>query len=340
MTFEEILRGQIADQVIGGAVIVAGDSEKIQFVYECGSAVPGAEDRPMRRDTVIDIASVTKVVVTATALGICRDHGLVDFDRPFTDYLPEYTGKLKAPVTLRDLALHISGFVNPAGKPRIYMADDGKTIRANFLRCSPLFPVRTHYEYCCWNYLLLGAIVENLVKCPLDQFAAREIFAPLGMVSSAMGAPKEGTAAVRLSQTEGAAAPGTISDPAARRLFRDGLTAGNAGAFSTADDLARFCAWMLREEGILSHDSFCELKRNCMPTTFDVRRSFGWVIEDAYKPKNFSEHTIYHSGWSGQSVYVDWRAGRYVIVLTSRCGDYERAKRGRALVAAQIIDRW
>lgn len=338
---ENIIGNAISDGVIHGAAIVGGDNARSLFQHSQGQAV-GGTDIAMTTRTIIDIASVSKVVATATALAICRDRGLIDFDAPFTEYLPEFRAELPAPIRVRDLAMHISGFGHRAGERRQYDASTGPEIMNNILAFPPLYPPGEHFEYACWNFLLLGRIVERLSGRSLVTFCHDEIFAPLAMHDSSMGQPVSDDPQ-RLAQTEGCSAPGQISDFIARRVFRDGGSAGNAGVFSNADDLAIFCQCLLNQghygkdkQALFSAATFAELTTNRMPDGMP-KRSFGWVMADQYKPRNSSEKIIYHSGWSGQTIFADIAKKRFVVVLTTRCGDYDRAKQERTNLADEVF---
>lgn len=338
---ENLINKAIEDGVIHGAAIVGGDNTQVLFRHSQGLAV-GATDIAMTTRTIIDIASVSKVVATTTALAICRDRGLINFDAPFTDYLPDFRAELPAPIRVRDLAMHISGFGHRPGQPRQYDAATGGEIMDKILAFPPLYRPGEHFEYACWNFLLLGRMVERLSGRTLATFCQDEIFTPLGMHDSSMGRPVCNDPQ-RLAQTENCSAPGQISDFIAKRVFRDGGCAGNAGVFSSAEDLAVFCQCLLNQgrydnnaKALFSAEAFAELTTNRMPEGMP-RRSFGWVMADEYKPQNSSEKIIYHSGWSGQTIFADIAQKRFVVVLTTRCGNYDRAKQERSDIAGELF---
>ncbi|WP_295810096.1 serine hydrolase [uncultured Victivallis sp.] len=341
--WEEIIGDEINDGVIDGAALLVCDPERELFQYACGEAADGVA---MNCDTIIDVASVTKAVATATALLLCHSRGMVDFDAPFTRYLPDFTAPLPGgPITVRELALHISGFSHENQPERQYFAEDGCELLRNTLRFPPLFPPRTHFEYACWNYLLLGQIVERITGRRLTEFCQTELFEPLGMTDSSLGRPVI-TAPGRLAQTCGTNAPGEISDFVAFRVYRDGGCAGNAGMFSTARDLGKFCRMLLqggRLPGggeLFPEARLREFTVNAMPPHLPVKRSFGWIMRDAYRPESASDQIIYHSGWSGQTLYIDFGLRLCVVVLTTRRGDYERAKRDRSRIASLLLEKF
>ncbi|MDD2710067.1 MAG: serine hydrolase [Verrucomicrobiae bacterium] len=333
---EEEITFEINNGIIHGATIHAGTLSDTLIEKAWGYADIDGNVK-MRTDTIIDMASVTKALATTSALAICFDEGLLDFDTPFTAYLPEYTAPLKNPVTVRDLAMHLSGF----GQQNHYTANTGGEIRKKLVSVPPQNPPREKFEYSCWNYHLLGMIIENVTGKSLDHFCSERIFSPLGMRNTSLGKPLTSNPEL-LAKTCGTEKPGQISDFIAFKLYRDGFTAGNAGVFSCAPDLAKFCRCLLNsgkysEEKQLFSDAAFEAITT--PRMFDaaVKRSLGWIVSDELKPRGFSPRTIYHSGWSGQTIFLDLDKAFYAVVLTTRTlNEYERARRGRFKMIEEI----
>ena len=330
---KEIAQKSIDDGHIAGIAVICGTSTSIEKSFHLGNSSKNGQI-PFDTNSIIDMASVTKAVAISTALAICNDRELIDLDAPFTKYLPQYKCNLKDTPTVRDLAMHVSGFIGkPYGK-----AKNGKDMLELSLKFKPKRKTGLKYEYACWNFILLGQILENITKQPLSEFCKKEIFQPLNMSSTSLGLPIN-TEKTRLSKTMNSPDFGTISDPHANIIFRDGLCAGNAGMFSTAIDLSKYCQMMLNsgklnDKQILGK-SFTELTTNKCQAP-NAKRSFGWDMTKTSLPKNFSELSITHSGWSGQSVFIDIKNNKFVVVLTVRCGNYEKAKQERIDIAEEI----
>jgi CubicO group peptidase (beta-lactamase class C family) len=292
------IKQEIAAGIIHGAVVYAGTIQETFLAKAWGHADANGQ-RPMRIDTVFDLASVTKVLATTSALALCCDDGLVDLDAPFTYYLPEYAAPLPEPITVRELATHQSGL----GQQSHYDAPEGPEIRRKILTTSPGGP-RGKFEYSCWNFQLLGMVVENVAGCPLPEFCRKRIFEPLGMRETSLGSPLPTVPAGRLSRSFATDKPGQISDFVAFRLYRDGLTAGNAGAFSCAPDLVKFCRCLLQNgnygqgERLFSAQALAAMSAVYIQDG-PVQCGLGWLVADELKPPGFSAMTIYHSGWSG-----------------------------------------
>ncbi len=171
----EIIESEIRDGVIRGAAIYAGTLDEVCFAESFGFA-DEACTVPMGLGTIIDIASVTKVTATITALLVCRSRGLIDFDAPFTDYLPEYSAKLREPISVRELANHVSGFIEPSDRPRYYWDESGTVMLQKLMQLPPQHEKTAAPVYACWNYLLLAKVLENVAgKSIIDFLQNRDI---------------------------------------------------------------------------------------------------------------------------------------------------------------------
>lgn len=332
---KEEIDKSIAKDHIAGVAICVGDLSGIKFSYAQGMSEKGG-NTPMTIDTIIDVASVTKVVATTTALAILKDRGEIDFDKPFNKYLPEYTPKLDNPPTIREMSAHISGFNNSP-----YWRDcDGRVMAKTALTTHPPAQPRKAYRYSCWNFILLGFLVENVAQQPLRIFCQNEIFKPLGMSDSSMGTPIANGQS-RYARTITTSKAGEISDPPARAIYASNLCSGNAGLFTTANDLSKFCRMILGKgklgnTRILSEERINELSKIVFKDTKGNARTFGWNASS--RLKNFSDKFIYHTGWSGQSVYIDLENNIFAIVLTVRCSHYPNPSAERKVFAELALE--
>ena len=338
-----IFKAEIADGVIHGAAVVSGGLEDETLSCSWGWA-DAAHTVPMTTRTVIDMASVTKVAAGVTAYLVAHAKGTVDFDVPFTNYLSSYKVLLPRSVTIRDLANHISGFGEADGSPRVYFSRDAKTMLGNILSMPPKAPTQGKVVYSCRNYVLLGQVFEAVTGQKVNDFCRKEIFDPLGMKDTSLGTPPPGIGVARLAQTMGTEHPGTLSDFVAKPLWDAGIGTFNAGMFSTAEDMAKLMRVYLRggvtDNGtrLFGAAEMAEIAPS--PTNrIDGARSFGWQSFGGSLPAAFFGTSLFHSGWSGQTVLFDQKRRRYAIILTTRCGDYARAKRDRfAAIAALMAD--
>ena len=337
-----IFEAEIRENVVHGAAVVAGgiDGETLTGAWGWADA---AHTAPMTTRTVVDIASVTKVAAGATAYLIEHAKGRVDFDASFTNYLASYTAPHARTVTIRDLANHVSGFGEADGSPRVYFNKDAKAMLRNVLSMPPKVPTHGKVVYSCRNYILLGQAFESAVGCGAAEFCRREIFGPVGMVDSSLGAPLAKIGKGRLAQTMYTDRPGVISDEVARPLWAAGIGTFNAGMFSTAEDLAKLMRVYLRggvcDNGtrLWGADEMAQIAPS--PTNrINGARTFGWQYVAGELPNELRGTSLFHSGWSGQTILFDLKRRRYAVVLTTRCGDYSRAKKDRFKAIASLID--
>ena len=329
-----IFEAEMRDRVIHGATVMAGDVNGTDVVFSWGWA-DAAHTIPMTPRTVIDMASVTKTAAGVTAYLVAHARGKVDVDMPFTNYLSAYSAPLSRTITLRDLANHVSGFGEADGKgKRVYFSDDPRTMLRNILSMPPKNPLTGKVVYCCRNYVLLGQAFEATLGCRAADFCRKEIFQPAGMSDTSLGAPLPSIAPERLAQTCGTKKGGVISDFVARPLWAAGIGTFNAGLFSTAEDMAKLMRVYLRggvcDDGTrLFGEAEMALIAPSATNKVEGARTFGWQSSSENLPPELFGTSLFHSGWSGQTVLFDLKRRRYAIVITTRCGAYKRAKRDR-----------
>lgn len=309
----QAVRREIEAGLFPGVVLLVGRPGRVLYHEAFGDARIVPEKLPMQKDGIFDLASVTKVVATATAFGVCVDDGLLRFGMPIGQGLPDLSGSGIDPITVDQLATHTSGLDNAKyhGRAR------GEAMLEQMLHASPQWTPGSRYFYSCLNMILLGRMVERASGQRLDAFCQSRIFGPLGMRDTAFGPLRPGPRVV----PSGAAEIGQIEDEQARFA---GRPVGNAGLFSTAGDLARFCEMMLGggrlgDVRILSPDSYRRMTRNQLGPPLPPR-GFGWEMDrqSLHRPRRLSEKAYGHSGHTGQSIWIDPDNQVYVIVLTNR----------------------
>jgi len=324
-----------ADGLFHGAVLAAGTREGLSALHAWGDASVSPAPKVMTVDAVFDVASVTKAVATTSACGICIDQGMLDPNAAVADYLPDIGGFGVAPIRVRDLATHTSGFDN-----RKFDHLEPDEMLVAMVETPAQWAPGERFTYSCRNYVVLSLLVERVSGLDLGSFCERHVFGPCGMSETRFG-PLAGDLG-RVVPT--AVAPGTISDEQAQHATRP---VGNAGLFSTAADLALLCRMILNggrvgQHRVLGQNALRWLLNEQSPPGLQ-RRSFGWdmapVEESPGRPASMSTAAIGHSGWTGQSVWIDPDLALFTIVLTNRThcpgrGDnYVDSKRFRSAAA-------
>ena len=266
--------------------------------------------------TVYDLASLTKVVATTTAIMILYDQGKIRLDAPAARYLPQWKIGAHAGVTVRDLLTHRSGL--PPGRDLWRVGHTPAAARRAVLRTPLESPPGERYVYSDLGADILGFIVEAVSGERLDQYTTDHIFRRLGMTSTRFRPPASWDA--RLARTE--APLGRVHDHNAAAL---GGVAGHAGLFSTAADLGIFAEMMLN--GGAYHG--VRIVRDSTVALFTRRaavghRALGWdTCGGASCGQRMGETGFGHTGFTGTSLWIDPVRDVYVVVLTNwACGDY------------------
>jgi len=315
----------IQDGIYPGAVVVIGRRDTI--LYSSGFGHVTWSDRaqtPTARDTRWDLASLTKVVATTSAVLVMVDQGRVSLDAPVARYLPRFSGQGRERVTVRMLLDHTSGL--PAYLPFYRLATTRRNAVDLLYRQSLRHPPGTVTEYSDLNGMLLGLLVEAVSGSSLDHFASQEVFSPLGMNATAFAPDLPDGALIAPSRRVGCCAvPGRVNDDNA---FLLGGVSGHAGLFSTGLDLARFAQIWLRNGALRSGKFWVQ------PTTMQQfldrlpgeKRALGWEVpESAEEPGRPSVYgtticacAFGHTGWTGTMLWIDPTANLFVIFLTNR----------------------
>lgn len=318
VAIDTAITAAIADKKTPGAVILVGSATEILFCKAYGQRALLPEPEPMTTDTIFDAASLTKPIVTATAIMQLYEHGLIDLDAPACRYLPAFTSNGKDAITIRHLLQHRSGLL--ADNPR----EDytfGKAEAFRHIYALPLkYPINSDYIYSDVGFIVLGEIVTTITGLSLDQYAQQHIFAPLGMHDTTFlpDAKLYGRIAPTENNLAGIPYRGIVHDPRAQKL---GGVAGHAGMFTTAHDLARFCQMMLGTISLLAPTTIKLMIT--LPTDIPAgqQRGLGWDISSPHascKGMQCSAQTYCHTGFTGTSMVIDPAQDRFLIILTSR----------------------
>jgi CubicO group peptidase (beta-lactamase class C family) len=309
-----------------GAVVVIGRRDSLlyargygHFTWQSSSPVPNPDS------TLWDIASITKVVGTASAVMRLVDAGRLDLDAPVGRYLPRFAGGLKDQVTVRMLLDHTSGL-------RSY-APLFKHARSRESAVVLLYTERPNRRpgdlavYSDLNAIFLGLVVESVSKLPLDRFVSREVFEPLGLEHTTY---RPGPAIRRQTMPtalwRGHPVQGQVNDPNAAIL---GGAAGHAGIFTTGVDLARYAQVWLRggagPNGQWVNPS--TIKRFLTRGTNSGPRLLGWDTPEL----NNNEPSLYgtlisdaaygHTGFTGTEIWIDPTRDLFLVFLTNRTFD-------------------
>ena len=315
---DAIVNDAIAQQQIPGAVLVVGHDGQVVYRKAYGNRALEPRREAMTLDTVFDCASLTKVVATTTAIMQLWEQGKFRMSDPVEKYLPEFGQNGKQDITIRELLVHYSGLAPDLDLTKAW---EGKetAYRMAFEEAPERAP-GSAFVYSDINFVVLGALVERLSGEPLDEYAAKHIFAPLGMKESRFVPPHSWEA--RIAPTEEdenhRLLRGEVHDPTARRM---GGVAGDAGLFSAADDLALFAQALLDGgRGVLTPATIAKMTAPQQPVNGTSLRGFGWDIDSPFSTNRGELLPVGgygHTGFTGTSLWIDPATKTYIVLLTN-----------------------
>lgn len=317
-----VVKEEIKKDNFPGAVVLVGQRDKILYFKAFGYEVIEPFEEVMKKNTIFDVASLTKPIATATSIMILRDQKKIELDDFAGTYLPAFACHGKEEVRIRHLLTHTSDL------PAYTNADElknefGSPCPDKLIEKICSLKARSlpgeEFRYSCLGYIVLAKIVEVVSGENIDDFTRENVFSLLGMKHTTYNPPESWKKDIAATQiVEGQLLRGTVHDPLARLMAG---TSGNAGLFSTAYDLSFYCQ-MLLNSGTWNGVKVISPKAVSMLTTvqshgraygFDVHSSYSWV-KGSYAPEN----TFCHTGYTGTSIVCDPVSKTYIIILTNK----------------------
>lgn len=305
----KLLRRLVDKNLIPGfnmAIVTLDDEYTDTYGYR--QLVP--EKLPATRDTLYDLASLSKVVSTTSCILKLIENKEITLETTIHGIVPEIVNKN---YTIKDCLTHTTGL--PPGIPNYKKMSDEEFYHTLYTIEPDSTKIGT-VVYSDINFIYLGLVVDKL-KGSLATYAKETVFKPLGMDHTTYQ-PKDITnvAATEATENRGVIC-GVVHDGT---NFRMGATAGNAGVFSCLDDLIKFVRMMLNDDDpFLSHETR-QMLRTCYADEGADRRTLGWIISSNKTSMGyeFSEHALYHTGFTGGSILIDLDKKFGFIILCNR----------------------
>ncbi|MGA8594317.1 MAG: exo-beta-N-acetylmuramidase NamZ domain-containing protein [Bryobacteraceae bacterium] len=325
---DQAISDAVKEGLIPGAVLVVGHNGQVIYRKAYGYRALIPEKEPMTADTIFDAASLTKVVATTPSIMKLFEEGRIRLDDPVTKYLPEFEDGHSS-ITIRNLMTHFSGLRPDLDlKPRWSGYETGVN-RA--LREMPVTPPGTHFTYSDINFILLGEIVHRVSGQMLNVYAREEIYKPLGMDESQFLPPaslRARIAPTEIAEDTGRPLRGVVDDPTARYM---GGVAGDAGLFTTADDLAKYCQMWLNKGSLTDAGAGTTIQifnpltirkftEPGGPPDQPILRALGWDVDSPYSSNRgelYPLGSFGHTGYTGTSIWIDPTTNSYVVLLTN-----------------------
>ncbi|HKV36235.1 MAG TPA: exo-beta-N-acetylmuramidase NamZ domain-containing protein [Pyrinomonadaceae bacterium] len=336
---DSVIKDEIGKHRLPGAVVLVGRKGRIIWQKTYGSRAVEPAQEVMTPETIFDLASLTKVVATATSIMILVERGKVRLNDPVSVYIPELKGEGRDSITIEQLLIHRSGYAPDFDLRERWTGYDEAIKR---LIKEPLRnPPGTRFVYSDIGFITLGEVVKRVSGMPLDQFAKQNIFQPLRMNDTGFRpaanlrtriAPTEkrrgqmsylGDTAANIAAEGDVWLRGQVHDPTSYRM--DGV-AGHAGLFSTAKDLAVYCQMILnggQYNGVrvLSVLSVAEMTRPRLISNTGATRGLGWDINSSFSTNRgelFPLGSFGHTGFTGTSIWIDPSSQMFVVFLSNR----------------------
>ncbi|MDZ4858753.1 MAG: DUF1343 domain-containing protein [Candidatus Hydrogenedentes bacterium] len=310
-----ILQNAVLQARAPGAVAYVGDLEHTHAHVAVGARQTVPSELPAELDTIYDLASVTKVMATATSILLLHEAGKLDIDAPVSSILP--IPAFSAISALHCLT-HTAG-LNP-GRPFYKELNTIDAMLERYAAISLTWPPGTRWLYSDVGYMILGRIVERVSGMTLDTFCKKRIFDPLELKNTAYNPPAnwaDRCAATEQCPWRGKMMRGEVHD---ENAYAVGGVAGHAGLFSTSGDIAAYIRALLTGR-ILKLETVA-LMSELGATRAWPWQGLGWQL-DAWTTKNFgflpTRDSMGHAGWTGTSVWIDQRTSRFAILLSNTC---------------------
>ncbi len=316
------VEAEIAKGNFPGAVVLVGRGDDILYWEAFGREVNEPFQEPVEKNTIFDLASVTKPVATATSIMILRDRGAISLDDRVGKYLPTFASNGKEQAKIRHLLTHTSGlpaYTNASALKEQFGNPCSDKLIEKICGFEAASEPGESFRYSCLGYIALARIVEVVSAQDIAEFSRRNIYARLGMKATGYNPPESRTKHIAATEiVDGQLLRGTVHDPLAQLMAGK---SGNAGLFSTAYDLSIYCR-MLLGKGTLKRRRILSSESVAMLTTeqshgraygFDANSSYAWVKGD-----HAPEGAFCHTGYTGTSIVCDPVSGLYVVILTNR----------------------
>ena len=329
----DLLDKEIAAKSFPAVAYAVATGDELITAGALGNAVVEPEVIAARRDTIWDLASLTKPLITALLALRAADRGLLELHAPISKWLPEYDEE-KRDLTFLDLLTHRSGF-----EPWWPLFAEGST-RAEYLqsivRRRLVYVPRTDARYSDLGYISSFIALERVFGMRYDEAARTEILEPLGVTRTMfnpdaalkreIAATEWGNAVERGMVAERGVAFdrwrnhiiwGEVND--AHSYYLGGF-AGSAGLFATIDDVVTITRTYLGRNALLSAPLLREALKNYSRSP-EERRAVGWQLridKEEHPSFAFSPTCFGHTGFTGTSIWVDPERDLIVVLLTNR----------------------
>lgn len=315
----DFLNKQVQEEHIPGVVVGVTTTEKTIYKHAFGYA-HHEKKIPMAKETIFDLASLTKVVATLPAVLQLLDKGELDLDDSVATYFPQFEEKHRD-ITIKHLLTHTSGLQSEI---KFYQRNITKSDTVDFIaQIEEKKKTGEQVIYSDLNFMLLGSLIEKLTGMSLADYVEKYIYEPLRMENTYFNPSKDDLnriAATEYIESLNDYQWGKVHD---ENAFHFGGISGHAGLFSSVEDLSRFARMILnggvhKKNRILSSQSI-ELSSKSYTNNLNLNRGLGWQLYDAPTfSGQYLQDGFGHTGFTGTSIWFSKKQHFAVILLTNR----------------------
>ena len=333
----EILTARVAASDFPSAVYLIGERGAIVFSGAVGNAVVEPQQIRATTETIYDLASLTKPLVTALLCTLRIQSGELTLESSVSHYLPEFDRTDKQSITIQQLLTHSSGL--PAWRP-LYILAEGEADRAAgaIANVDLEYKSGTRVVYSDLGFIAIGLMLQRITGKSLAELAKAEIFEPLSLRHTFFNPEAATQTGIAACETGNGYERQTCKDSNAGEYknWRESLiwgevhdgnafflggAAGHAGLFSTAAETFALANQFLAGQSKLLTPDACKLFRRNATEGLDESRSIGWqlaVTKDSTAGPELPPDSFGHLGFTGTSCWIDPNAERVLILLTNR----------------------
>jgi CubicO group peptidase (beta-lactamase class C family) len=331
-----LLAARIGAGDFPSAVYLVAERGRVRLADAVGSAVREPRDQPATLETIYDLASLTKPLITGLLCARRVERGEIEMDAPVAKYLREFARAGRVVMTVRNLLTHTSGL--PPWRPLRQLTGDRRervleVIAAEKLECAP----GTRVVYSDLGFITLGLLLERITGEPLAEIARREIFTPLSLSRTFFNPAASFQTEVAACEIAGNAYERAMcGEQGGAGVWREQLiwgevhdgnayflggAAGHAGLFSTARETFALAEQFLVARTRLLRPETCALFCAKMTAGLNEARSFAWQLAatpDSTAGASLPPDAFGHLGFTGTSCWIDPDHERVYVLLTNR----------------------
>ena len=341
VTRNEKLSGFLTEHINSGefpsAVYLIGERERVVVAGALGHSVVQPYRISNKLDTIYDLASLTKPLVTGMLCARRIELGELTLDSSVSHYLPEFERTDKQMITVRELLTHTSGL--PAWRPLYTLAEDEPERAAGAIASLDLeYKPGTRVVYSDLGFIALGILLERMTGQHLADMARHEIFEALHLKQTFFNpeaALQTGIAACETGNLYeknmcAESGSGEYQNSRQRLIWGEvhdgnayflGGAAGHAGLFSTANEVFQLAQQFMAGFSHLLTAETCKLFRQNMTEGLEEARSLAWQLaatKDSTAGTDLPPDSFGHNGFTGTSLWIDAEHARVFILLTNR----------------------